>query len=176
MERTNTSKIAVLSVQNPESQRSEARSHAHFAPEETRRLGPGYSRFVGMMKVLLPVGAAILVAMVIAWPYLQPSDGRFRIGFSSLVASQAERPNIVNPRLIGTDEKNQPFSITAISPRISTAPDLEARRPVEWRCHRPTSRSRTVLAGVTATGRIDDPQDKMMELSGAGEPVPRFGL
>lgn len=85
----------------------------HFAPEAARRLAPGYSRFVGMMKVLLPVGAAILIAMVVVWPYLKPADGRFRIGFSTLVATEAERPNIVNPRLVGTDEKEQPFSITA---------------------------------------------------------------
>lgn len=85
----------------------------HFAPEAGRRLGLGYSRFVGTMKVLLPVGAAILVGLVIIWPYLKPADGRFHIGFSSLVATEAERPNIVNPRLVGTDEKNQPFQITA---------------------------------------------------------------
>ena len=85
----------------------------HFAPEAGRRLGLGYSRFVGMMKVLLPVGAAILVGLVVVWPYLKPTDGRFRIGFSSLAATEAERPNIVNPRLVGTDDKNQPFQITA---------------------------------------------------------------
>jgi len=93
--------------------RRDGAAQAHFAPEAGRRLGLGYSRFVSMMKVLLPVGAAILIGMVVIWPYLKPADGQFHIGFSTLAASEAERPNIVNPRLVGTDDKDQPFQITA---------------------------------------------------------------
>lgn len=93
---------------------STARARAvQFAPRVARRLGVGYSRFVGAMKVLLPVGAVALVALVAVWPYIQPSDSHFRIGFSTLVSSEAESPNIINPRLVGTDSSDQPFSITA---------------------------------------------------------------
>ncbi len=86
---------------------------AQFAPRVARRLSVGYSRFVGAMKILLPVGALALVAIVAAWPYIQPSDSRFRIGFATLVSSEAQSPNIINPRLVGTDSSDQPFSITA---------------------------------------------------------------
>lgn len=91
----------------------QARAAVQFAPRVARRLGVGYSRFVGAMKVLLPVGALALVGLVAVWPYIQPSDSRFRIGFSTLMSSEAESPNIINPRLVGTDSSDQPFSITA---------------------------------------------------------------
>ena len=171
MERTSTSKIAVLNVANSAVQRTEGRVRAHFTPEATRRLGSGYSRFVGMMKVLLPVGAAILVALVIAWPYLQPTDGRFRIGFSSLVATQAERPNIVNPRLIGTDEKDQPFSVTAdLAKDFYLRQDFwgETSTPVELEMPKAdiTLKDGSWLVLTANTGLLM-PKTKMLELSGA---------
>ncbi len=86
---------------------------AQFAPQVARRLGRGYSRFVGAMKVLLPAGALVLIGLVVAWPYLGDSDGGFNIGFSDLVLSEAEGPNIVNPRLVGTDSSDNPFTLTA---------------------------------------------------------------
>lgn len=89
------------------------RARAPFAPRTARRLGHAYSRYVGAMKVLLVVAAAVVIALVVVWPYLTPTDGRFRLGFSNLVTTEAESPNIVNPRLIGTDNENKPFSITA---------------------------------------------------------------
>lgn len=113
METVRTKMTTVTEMPASAAARTGDRTQAHFEPEAGRRFGPGYSRFVGMMKILLPVGAAILVGLVVVWPYLKPADGRFRIGFSTLVATEAERPNIVNPRLVGTDEKDQPFSITA---------------------------------------------------------------
>lgn len=88
-------------------------SFVPFAPRVARRLSRSYSRFVGAMKVLLPMGALVLIALVVAWPYLENSDGKFRIGFSTLVSTEAESPNMVNPRLVGTDSSDQPFSLTA---------------------------------------------------------------
>jgi lipopolysaccharide export system protein LptC len=171
MERARTNKISVLAVPLSAAQRAEGRARAHFTPEAARRLGPGYSRFVGMMKVLLPIGAAILVALVIAWPYLQTTDGRFRIGFSTLVATQAERPNIVNPRLVGTDEKDQPFSITA-----DLAKDFYLRQdfwgnestPVELEMPKADIMLKDgSWLVLTANAGLLTPKTKMLELSGA---------
>jgi len=86
---------------------------AQRAPRVARKLGRGYSRFVGAMKVLLPVGALAVIGLVVAWPYLDASDDGFRLGFSSLVLNEAENPNIVNPRLVGTDSNGNPFTLTA---------------------------------------------------------------
>jgi len=171
METARTGKVAVLNMPAAAALRADGRTHAHFATEGARRLGPGYSRFVGMMKVLLPVGAVVLIALVVVWPYLQATDGRFRIGFASLVATQAERPNIVNPRLVGTDEKDQPFSITA-----DLAKDFYLRKdfwgntatPVELEMPKAdiTLKDGTWLVLTANTGLLT-PNTKMLELSGA---------
>jgi len=89
-----------------------------------RRAGGGYSRFVTWMKVLLPFVALALVALVIAWPRLKSNDG-FRIGFSSIRLSGEAQPGMDNARYIGTDEKQQPFSVTADLARIISESDGE---------------------------------------------------
>jgi lipopolysaccharide export system protein LptC len=72
-----------------------------------------YSRFVTMMKVLLPVVALALIALVVAWPYLKLSDTRFSIGFTALKVGNIEDPAMINPRFQGADKDSQTFSITA---------------------------------------------------------------
>ena len=66
-----------------------------------------------MMKLVLPTVALALVVLIAAWPYLQPEDSRFRVGFAVLGAGETENPSMVNARYVGTDQDNQPFSITA---------------------------------------------------------------
>lgn len=82
-------------------------------PGAPRRHGPGYSRFVSMMKLFLPTAALALIVLIAVWPHLQPEDSRFRIGFAVLGARETENPSMVNARYVGTDQDNQPFSITA---------------------------------------------------------------
>ena len=72
-----------------------------------------YSRFVSMMKFLLPAVALLLILVLIAWPHLNTSNLRFKIGFAALQISGSKEPNMINPRYVGTDKDNQPFSITA---------------------------------------------------------------
>jgi len=81
-----------------------------------------YSRFVSMMKFLLPLIALVVIALVIAWPHLDTSDLRFRIGFAALQLSDAEDPSMINPRYVGTDKSNQPFSLTADLARNLSGP------------------------------------------------------
>jgi lipopolysaccharide export system protein LptC len=96
-------------------------SHAESRADRPYILTPGaprrrilwYSRFVALMKIVLPAVALALVLLVWAWPHLQGRDLRFRIGFSGLAATEAEDPSMVNPRYVGTDKNKQPFSITA---------------------------------------------------------------
>ena len=72
-----------------------------------------YSRFVQMMKVLLPTVAALLIALILVWPYLGSEDLRFRLSFAALTANENEDPSMINPRYLGIDGENQAFSITA---------------------------------------------------------------
>lgn len=86
---------------------------ASLAYSERRPQSPLYSRFVAMMKLLLPLSALVLIALVIAWPHLDTADLRFRIGFAALQLSDTEDPSMINPRYVGTDKNDQPFSLTA---------------------------------------------------------------
>jgi len=82
-----------------------------------------YSRFVQMMKVLLPAVALVLVALVLVWPYLRTEDLGFRISFAALTADETEDPSMVNPRYLGIDKDNQAFSITAdLARKLATGP------------------------------------------------------
>ncbi len=78
-----------------------------------RRYTHGYSRFVQMMKYLLPAVAMVLVALVAVWPHLTTKDNGFRIGFSALKARETGDPSMVNARYVGSDKNDQLFSITA---------------------------------------------------------------
>lgn len=82
-----------------------------------------YSRFVQMMKFILPMVALALVILVIAWPYLKSNDLSFRLNFAALNAGQTEDPAMVNPRYLGVDKDNQAYSITADLARKLTEED-----------------------------------------------------
>jgi len=87
------------------------------AKRRTPHAGGGYSKFVAWMKMGLPFLALGLIALVIAWPRLK-TDAGFRIGFASVRLSGTAQPGMDNARYVGTDEKQQPFSITADLARI----------------------------------------------------------
>ncbi len=90
-----------------------------------------YSRFVQLMKVLLPAVAALLIVLILVWPYLRSEDLRFRLSFAALTANETEDPSMVNPRYLGIDEENQAFSITADLARRMTegSPAVELEMP-----------------------------------------------
>lgn len=73
----------------------------------------GYSRFVSLMKFLLPVVALAVIVLVVAWPHINTSDLGFRLGVTVLKLTGADEPSMINPRYVGSDSDNQPFSITA---------------------------------------------------------------
>jgi lipopolysaccharide export system protein LptC len=84
-----------------------------FNEQGPRRHLDGYSNFVRAMKILLPTIAAFLVALIVAWPHINVPDARFRIGFADLTVKEAADPSMLNPRYLGTDDENQPYSVTA---------------------------------------------------------------
>ena len=73
----------------------------------------GYSRFVAIAKIVLPLAAAALLVLVWAWPSLRGTDPRFRLGFSDLLTRETAGPSMINPRYVGTDKDHKPFSITS---------------------------------------------------------------
>ncbi len=90
-----------------------------------RRLSQGYSNFVRTAKIGLLTVAVLLIGLVIAWPYIDVSDTRFRIGFADLTVREAGDPSMVNPRYVGTDDDDQPYSVTAeIARRLAETGDV----------------------------------------------------
>ena len=78
-----------------------------------RRFTQTYSRFVSMMKFLLPVAALVLIGLVVLWPHLGTDDLRFKIGISTIKSNSSKDPSLINPRFVGTDSEDKPYSITA---------------------------------------------------------------
>ena len=72
----------------------------------------GYSNFVGFMRYALPLGALLLLGLVVIWPLVTGREDGFRISFS-------DAPNLdgslrmVNARYLGVDNRNQPYTVTA---------------------------------------------------------------
>lgn len=91
--------------------RRDGRSRLPRAP----KYQSGYSRFVLLMKLALPVIAAIVVVMVVIWPELRTKPDRFQIGVSDLKIDTAGGQRVVNARFTGVDSQNRPFSVTADS-------------------------------------------------------------
>lgn len=72
----------------------------------------GYSRFVGVMRWLLPLSAAGLAAALIAWPYLENRDDGFQMIMSDLEIDDTDRLTMTNARFLGTDQDGQPYTLT----------------------------------------------------------------
>ena len=76
-------------------------------------IGARYSSFVGLMKVLLPIGAAALTVLVVAWPFVTGHDEGVPISFADVETAGPDTPLMSNARYFGSDERNRPFSVTA---------------------------------------------------------------
>lgn len=72
-----------------------------------------YSRFVGLMKLVLPMSAVSLAALVIAWPYLTKGQAGLPIAFSSIEVDDDDSVFMTNARYFGEDESQQPFTVVA---------------------------------------------------------------
>jgi lipopolysaccharide export system protein LptC len=73
-------------------------------------------RYVTLLRIALPMAALMLAALVIAWPQIQ---NRERVAFSLAPtgndSKEVEQLTMVNPRFVGLDSKQQPYTVTAKS-------------------------------------------------------------
>lgn len=72
-----------------------------------------YSYFVGFMRYALPAVAALLLGLVVIWPLVSGREDGFRITFTASDSVDSSL-RMRNARFIGTDAKNQPYTITAV--------------------------------------------------------------
>ncbi|MCF8479414.1 MAG: LPS export ABC transporter periplasmic protein LptC [Rhodospirillum sp.] len=72
-----------------------------------------YSRFVTGMKLILPSLAAVLLGGVLAWPQITERAEDLSVEFTALDRGQADLGSVINPRYVGIDDQNQPYTVTA---------------------------------------------------------------
>ena len=77
------------------------------------RKSGSYSRFVWAMRVVLPSVALVLLGLILVWPQLSIKEEGFSLGFSSVSTDRLDALSMINARYFGTDESNQPFTVTA---------------------------------------------------------------
>jgi lipopolysaccharide export system protein LptC len=76
-------------------------------------VGTRYTRMVGALKLLLPLLALALIATVILWASSYDREQGFELSFITSQDASSDRLTMVNPRYVGTDVSNQPFTVTA---------------------------------------------------------------
>jgi lipopolysaccharide export system protein LptC len=123
----------------------------------------GYSRFVSLMKFILPAVAAALLLLVVAWPRLQAAFDRLRLTFTRLDLSEARDLRMVNARFSGIDKQHRPYVLTADVAR--QMPDRNDIMALEGPKGDITLQSGAWLA-VTAFTGVYLPQGQLLDLFG----------
>ncbi|MBX7198420.1 MAG: LPS export ABC transporter periplasmic protein LptC [Rhodospirillaceae bacterium] len=80
-----------------------------------------YSRFVQIMKIALPVAAVVLLVVVLVLPMLRQQEERIRV--APVKDANGRSLAMTNARYFGTDDKGQPYEVTAQSVRQGAAGD-----------------------------------------------------
>lgn len=86
------------------------------APPPRHSQRTGLRAYVISMKVLLPILALILIALVVVLPQLREIEGEFSFGLSLLSQEEDLRSTtVLGARFEGTDRNDRPYTITASS-------------------------------------------------------------
>jgi lipopolysaccharide export system protein LptC len=84
-----------------------------------------YSRRVALLKRLLPAIGLALLLLISIWPRLAPLWDRMRLGFAAIDLRDARELRMFNPRYLGTDRLNRPYTVTAaVAHQIPDRQDL----------------------------------------------------
>ena len=80
---------------------------------KARRIDARYSRFVWLLRYLLPMMAIGLIALVALWPQLYREVDLFRLQAVRLDPSEITTLRMTNARYQGLDDHNRPYLVTA---------------------------------------------------------------
>lgn len=89
------------------------RRFGSVSPRLARQHSAIYSRFVSLMKIVLPATAVGLVLLVMLWPRFNAQEQRFAIPKVVVKPEDLENLKMQQPRFVGVDQQNQPFTVTA---------------------------------------------------------------
>lgn len=99
-------------------------------PAVPRRAGRSYSRFVGLMKIVLPLVSIGLLGAVLLWPTLE-SRTQMALSYDN-VQVRADGLEMIAPVLTGADNNGRPYNVTAakatadgLEPTIVTLNDIK---------------------------------------------------
>ena len=82
-------------------------------PTQIITVSERYSRFVGWMKLMLPLSATALVIIVVIWPYFSGREDGIPLSFASIGIGLDENIFMTNARYMGSDDQDQPYTLTA---------------------------------------------------------------
>jgi len=82
-------------------------------PRLARHHSRVYSRFVALLKIVLPATAVGLVLLIMLWPRFNGQEQRFTIPKVVVKPDDLENLKMEQPRFVGVDQQNQPFTVTA---------------------------------------------------------------
>ncbi len=74
-----------------------------------------HTRRVAYLKLMLPAVALAIVTLVLAWPNLVHDDKRVRLGQTRATLPDVEALRLINPRYVGMDDQQRPFTVVAAS-------------------------------------------------------------
>ena len=149
-------------------------SEPGMAPIAPTRIERGYSRFVAVMKVALPLGAVAVIGLLFTWSRLYDMPERLQIGATSFsVQDSASGHRMINARYSGTDRNDNPYTLAAesIVQQRSDFDRVALNRPeADF-----TTADGTWVAVAAARGAFARAA-RQVTLQGDVSPVPRLGL
>jgi lipopolysaccharide export system protein LptC len=86
---------------------------AEMPPRRVAAPDGRHSRFVALMKLLLPAVAAVLLLLIAAWPRLELAMGHLRFTLPKIDMRDARDLHMVNARYSGIDKHHRPYVVTA---------------------------------------------------------------
>ena len=104
----------------PTSEERRTHSDAIWQPRTNVDVGHSvaqYSRLVARLKIGLPVAAGLILLLVLVLPQFRSESDRFRIGLKSVGDVVNDTLSMRNARYFGTDDKGQPYQVTARAQR-----------------------------------------------------------
>jgi lipopolysaccharide export system protein LptC len=99
--------MASTTLPTSDSDKFSARRRRRFAARSR------HSRYVGILKVVLPSIAVGLILLLVVWSQMSLDEKRFRIGLTELAPEEVDSLSVVNARYEGIDKQNRPFTVTA---------------------------------------------------------------
>ena len=90
-----------------------ARPPRAWQPAQPRRHDARYSRFVALLRYLLPILAVALLALVAIWPQIHGGIDGFRLQALKLDPSDISTLRMSRARYQGIDENDRPYRLTA---------------------------------------------------------------